>query len=327
MPNPNDQAAGGGQRTQAEIEAELNGLQNPPTPGVDDKGNDIPNGGAGNKPNDESAADEAARLAAETEATRKGWKPKDAYDGDPKKWVDAQAFLARGEKFTKNLIKEVDALKRQIAEFEGTKKAFTKFHEETIAKKDAELKATIAALRVERSRATAEGDHEGAVNIEDRIEALQDERKAIEAETAEAKKAAAATPPADGGKATDPVLIEWIEDGNAWFNDEPSLRDYALAVGENLVKGGTPLRGRPFLDEVRKIVETNFPRRFRNKETPPSGQRQSGSEGSNSSRSAAGGAQGKTELDLPEVDRQLMKQFIKEGWTTKEKFLASYFSR
>jgi hypothetical protein len=300
-------------RTAAEIEAELSTLQDPvelDLPPVDD---DVP----------APTPADLARLESETAAGQKGWVPKDQYKGDPTKWVDAKTFLERGEKFNLNLQREVAALKSKLESFEGTRKAFAKFHEETVAKKDEELKAAIAQLRIQRSEAQADGDHAGAVAIEDRIDLLRDEQKAIKAVVVEPPPAAAAPGPNLG----DPVLQEWIEDGNAWFESDTKLRDYAVALGEAMIKGGTPLRGRKFLDSVRAKMEEEFPRKFRTATAP--GARPAGAEGSSSARSAgsSSGTGGKTEADLPAEDRALMRQFIKEGWTTKEKFLSSYFSR
>ena len=297
-------------RSAADIEAELATIRDP----ID---LDLP-------PEDDVPAptpEDLSRLEAETAAGQKGWVPKDQYKGDPTKWVDAKTFIERGEKFNLNLQREVAALKAKLESFEGTRKAFTKFHEETIAKKDEELKAAIAQLRIQRSEAQADGDHAGAVAIEDRIDLLRDEQKAIKAVVVEPPPAAA-----PGPNLGDPVLQEWIEDGNSWFESDPKLRDYAVALGEAMIKGGTPLRGRKFLDLVRTKMEEEFPRKFR--AASPPAPRPSGAEGASSNRGsgpAAGG--GKTEADLPPEDRALMRQFIKEGWTTKEKFLSSYFSR
>ena len=303
-------------RTAEEIEAELATL---PETAADTDHGDNPNHGPG-----EDLAAETARLAAETDAGRKGWVPKDQYKGDPAKWVDAKVFLERGEKFNANLQKEVAALKRQLESFEGTKKAFAKFHEETLARKDAELKEAIAALRVAKSRATAEGEHEEAVAIEDRIELLKEERQAVKTVEVEQTQTATSGP---GPNPEDPVLLEWIEDGNSWFQDDPALRDYAVTLGENLIKQGTTVRGRKFLDLVRTHMEENFPRKFRAFAGGGNPAPRSGAEPPSGRGPASGPTGGKTERDLPAEDLALMKQFIKEGWTTKEKFLAGYFSR
>lgn len=286
-------------RTAAEIEAELSSIE-------------VAVAGAEPALEAEGEHDYAA------EASRKGWVPRDKYKGDAAKWVDAKTFIDRGERFTKNLQREIEGLKSKIESFEGTKKQFVKFHEEQIAKKDAELKDAISALRVQRTQAIREGEDELAVTLEDRIDLLKDEQTKLKDIPKEQEPAAANGSP----NPNDPVLLEWIDDGNQWFHDDPKLRDYAIALGQELVQGGEPLRGRKFLDKITARMAEEFPRKFAksvDKARPlPTGE--SGSTGS------GGGTGGKTERDLPPDDLALMKQFIAEGWTTKEKFLKEYFS-
>lgn len=294
-------------RTAAEIEAELEGLDFSSDEGGEDA----------------AATIEAELAASESQATSQGWVAKDKYKGDPKKWVDAKTFVDRGERFVTNLQQEVAVLRGKIEGFEGTKAAFVKFHEESITRKDAELKEAIASLRVQRSEAQRDGEHEQAIALEDRIDLLKDQQKELKAPIAQ--DAAPAAKP--GLNMKDPMLLDWIEDGNQWFQDEPTLRDYAIVLGEQFISNGETVRGRAFLDKVAEAMKKEFPRRFR--ESSEGGMRNaaggSGNGGNRDSKNPGGA--GKTERDLPAEDQALMRQFIKEGWTTKEKFLTSYFSR
>lgn len=269
--------------------------------------------------------------STEDRAAKKGWVPKDQYKGEPSKWVDASTFLDRGEKFNHNLQREVERLKAQIQSFEGTKAAFKQFHEETLAAKDAELQAAITQLRVERSQAIRDGDDEGAIQIEDRIDLLKEQRKQVKAiPEGQETPPAGATP--NGPDRLDPVLQEWIKDGNQWFQDDPKLRDYSVALGNELIKTGAHegKKGRAFLDLVATKMAEEFPRRFRSKDSAAAGAKPNhveGGAGNPGASSGGGGGKAKTEANLPAEDLALMKQFIKEGWTTKEAFLKSYFSR
>lgn len=279
----------------------------------------------------EAAAIEAELAEFEVRATRQGWVPRDQYKGDPKKWVDAKTFVERGERFADNLQREVAALKKRIEDFEGTKAAFVKFQEEVVARKDAELKEAIAALRVQRTQAIREGEDEQAVAIEDQIDLLKDQQKSLKTATPDAEASAAGTqqPVVPGGvDLENPLIADWIDDGNQWFKDEPKLRDYAIAAGQMLLSNGETARGRPFLDKVTEIMRRDFPRRFKKSEaTAQENLADAVSGGSSAAGSKSSvSANGKTERDLPPVDRALMNQFIREGLTTKEKFLQSYFA-
>lgn len=307
-------------RTAAEIEAELMSL----TPGEQSLDDPTPNSSAQTP----AEALEAEMAAAETVAARQGWVPRESYKGDPKKWVDAKTFVERGERFVGNLQSEVATLRQKLESFEGTKAAFVKFHEETMAKKEGELKEAIAELRIQRSQAQSDGDHDVVIQIEDRIDLLKGQQAELK-KPIEAPAPVTAPTSAKDLPLNNPVMVEWIEDGNQWFADEPKLRDYAVAYGDTLISNGETARGRPFLDMIAARMKLDFPRRFKEAGSAATtlGNATSGSTsgGGNSNRSA--GAVGKTERDLPAEDFALMKQFIREGYTTKEKFLASYFSR
>ncbi len=304
------------QQTAAEIEAELEAAG-----GWQEQQEVVEDGESG--ATTEAAQIEAELAKAENKAIRQGWLPKDQYKGDPKKWVDAKTFVERGERFVVNLQQEVSALRRELQDFQGTKAAFVKFHEETIKKKDEELQAAISELRIQRSQAQSDGEHETVIQIEDRIDLLKEQQKELKIPV---KQETPATTAAQVDM-NNPVLIEWISDENQWFENEPKLRDYAIAVGERLLHDGETARGRLFLDKISEVMRRDFPRRFK---TTASGTNNLGGAASgagNSGSRSSGGTAGKTARDLPEEDRLLMKQFIKEGWTTEEKFLASYFSR
>lgn len=270
-------------------------------------------------------------VAAIAEATRKGWVPKADFTGDEKRWVDAKTFLERGERFNKNLQREVQQLKEQLASFEGTKQQFIKFHEQTLAAKQSELDTAISALRVQKSQATAEHEHEQAVALEDRIDLLREQKKDLTKEAAALKsddldKPAAGTDEdleARGAArmAQNAAVQEWVDDGNSWFKDDPKLRAYAVSVTEEMLKEGEKSRGRKLLDLVAERVKTDFPRSFK-PDTQPRNNVESGT-----GRGGKQPAGGKSERDLPAVDRQIMNDLIKGGYTTKEKYLESYFSR
>lgn len=286
-------------RTADEIEAELD--------------NQLDQDELGDSPSDSIADPTVA------EATRKGWVPKDEYTGDPSKWVDAKTFVDRGNKFNANLQREVEKLRKQIESFEGTKAAFIKFTEERLAAKDAELKDAISQLRIQRSQAMREGEDELAVQLEDRIDMLKQQQKEVkEIPKEQQEKAAASAPDMDN-----PLLNDWIEDGNEWFRDDVKLREYAVNLGNELIANGEKLRGRKFLDRVGELMAEEFPRRFGRSKTsaggrvdPVAGETRGGATKS-----------GKTEADMTRADRDIMRQLVKEGYTTKEEFMKSYFSR
>lgn len=314
-------------RTAAEVEAELEAL---PALGLsdgdEDEGADDEDGDGDLAAAEAEAAAATAIAQSEQEAGRKGWVPKDRFKGDLATWVDAKTFLERGERFTANLQREIAALQKKVGEFEGTKAAFAKFYTEQLEKKNKELQAAISELRVRRSEAIQDGEHDTAVELEDRIDLLREQQKTLKADVPkkqepDPKETKEGEAPAAAAKVVDPVILEWIDDDNKWFDDDPRLRAFAIATGDQLINNGETVRGRKLLDKISAIVKEEFPRKFRQQQEVPPAHHVEG--GDNAPR---GKRTGKTEKDLPQADRELMKQFIAAGWTTKEKFLKSYFN-
>lgn len=264
----------------------------------------------------------------EYEAARRGWKPESQYTGPEGKWVDAKTFIDRGERFTKKLETEIESLKRQVQAFEGTKAQFRKFFDAQMAKRDQEHTEAIQALRIQRSQATRDGDDELAIELEDRIDATKKQQQVLKEEASEAAAEKTEGASVAAGNEPNPVLDEFIADGNQWFRDDEVLTKHAIAVGTQLRKQGEKALGRRFLDMVAEQVRADFPRRFKELDA------QSGTPTRNATTSGGGqggtgsvSAGGKTERDLPPEDLAVMRQFIKDGLYTKETFLKSYFSR
>ena len=322
MPNPNEPAGGTG-RTAEQIEAELASID---AAARDQQLESVSDG----KPAAKTRAD--GEPDYEYEASRKGWKPEAQYTGPEGKWVDAKTFVERGERFTKKLEDKVSSLERQIANFEGTKAQFRKFFDDQMAKRDKEHSEAIQALRIQRSQATRDGDDELAIELEDRIEATRKQQALLktEAEAAATERTEGAS--AAAGNEPNPVLDEFIADGNQWFKDDEALAKHAIAVGKQMRADGEKATGRKFLELVKSQVRDDFPRRFKEIDAAAgTSQRQSATGGSGrtggSAADTTGGYNGKTERDLPPEDLTVMRQFIKDGLYTKETFLKSYFSR
>jgi len=253
--------------------------------------------------------------AIEREAGRHGWVAKEFYKGDPAKWKPAQEYLDAGLRYNKNIKAELEDLKTKYAHLEKTGQAFAKYHEEAMARKDQELKDAITETTRKLREAVRDGDDNLADTLEARKELLQEERAALKKqEPATPAEPAAVQMPSE----VNPVVKDWIEDGNEWFNTDPELRNYALEVGKQLRAQGEKAMGRKMLDLVAAQVREDFPRRFKKQQTS----RQSQVETSDTT-GASGSAY--SVHDLPAEDLALMKEFIAKGWTTKEKFLRNYF--
>lgn len=284
-------------------------------------------GGGGNPPG--GANDAVIQREQELEASRRGWVPKHKFKGPEGQWKDAATFLRDGENFKGALQARLDKAERELAEFKGTAKQFAEFQQRQIEQRDGEIAGLIRQLKTQHREAIRDGDDTNADAIEERLELLQEERGKVKKQLEQAKQTGE-TPDAGGdpgmnvdenGNTKNPVILSWVADGNDWFQKNKPMRDYAFAVANEMIQGGETRRGRPFLDALTERMKQAFPVQLGESRSDPTKRGSMAESGSNASS-----AGGHTEADLPEADRQIMLTGIKQGWTTKEKFLANYFN-
>lgn len=267
----------------------------------------------------QSQSQSAAATALETEARSHGWKPQSEYTKDDGKWVDAATFVERGKNFNSVLQRKVAEMEAKTAKAEQQLKALGKFHADAMKRKDEELATTIRTLRVQKSAATRDGEDEEAVALEDRIEVLAAERKALKEEPA------AATVPETADAKQAATLSAWIEDGNSWFKDSSRLRAAAIAIGEELRAKGEDTHDRAFLNKVAAEMRKEFPEKFSTAAAAAGGNPLRNRPGNvEAGRGGADISSGHSERDLPAADRKLMREFVSQGLMTKEQFLKDY---
>lgn len=239
------------------------------------------------------------------EAAEDGWVPQDQWKGDQTKWVDAKAFVERGESFlpivNARLRKERERtqhLEQTVEELKAGNKAFFTLHEQILAKEQREKAQAIAELEEVRKKAITDSDGETFAQADKRIEELK--REPVQAK-AEPKLST--------------ETKEWLTE-NAWYNTDPVLRSVADTLSDDLAKESPGLKGRKFLDKLTEKVKMEMPHKFENKrrDVPVTEDHQSKPT-----------KKGRTYDHLPDDARKACDSFVKTipGFT-KEKYLASY---
>jgi len=153
----------------------------------------------------------------EKEAKKIGWRPEDQYKG-PKRWVDAQTYVERGQSFkaTNNLKRQNDYLSRQLDEMKSSQSdvdvRMANLQEYYEADYDRKLKDLKGKAKV----AASEGDEEKAGDVFDEIAALH--KNKTKSTPAAAKKQVATS---------DPVFDEFCND-NQFMNDNQDPKTVRL---------------------------------------------------------------------------------------------------
>lgn len=241
----------------------------------------------------------------ETKAKELGWAPKDQFRGDPEKWIDAEAFVKRGEELmpilranNTKLLAEISTLRGELS---NTRNMLNAASESIDALKEFNNSATIKEAKAKRAELTAalaearkDGDVEGELEITDKLEETRQAIKDAESDKGKEKPTNGQQPQAKD----DPVFQAWLAE-NSWFTEDKRRRSITIAIATELRNDPETanLKGKPFLDKVVAELEKTFPA----KERPGGGKPRVEGGGRGGGEGSGGGSDdvGKTYSDLP----------------------------
>ncbi len=233
-----------------------------------------------------------AEVTVEDQALEMGWRPKDDYQGDPSKWVSAETYVAR-----KPLFDKIEAQKKQLDILHRSDKETKEVIKQLVDhNKKAEVTAysrALARLKQERREALEAGDVVAAEDISDKMDELRENKPAETIKVPEAEP-------------VNSDFVEWVQE-NAWYNEDPELRDYAEYIGQKMFKAGQHANGRAVLVDVAKRVKAPCPDKFR-KPAARTAPVVAAVEGSSN------GSRGRATTFKPNADqRRLGEEFVRRG--------------
>ena len=229
------------------------------------------------------------------EALSQGWVPKEEFDGDPERWVDAGEFIRRGELFRK--------IESQSKELKDVKKALNELAKHNSKIREVEYARAVEGLKAQKKTALAEGDADRVVEIDDKIDLVKDQQKILQAQQLQEA--------AQVDNTVHPELQNWIAK-NSWYESDKKMKAYADSIGIQLAQEG--MSPRDVLKEVEKEVKERFKEKFRN----PNRERPSAVEGS----VPRAGKGSDANFELSDVEKTIMKTLVDGGHITKEKYIA-----
>lgn len=202
----------------------------------------------------------AADQETQDKAAAMGWIPPERYKGAPDKFVDADAYIERGETVLpivkQQLAKERETtaeLNRRLQAVEKAAEASRKALEEIELKNSVATQKAIEAakkeVREELEAAMTAGDHKAAAELTGELAKLESappppEKKEVKTE---------APPKVE----IDQEQKEWNE-ANPWFGTDRRKTALALAVAQELRESGDKRTGKAFLNSVKAEVEKTF---------------------------------------------------------------------
>jgi hypothetical protein len=234
-----------------------------------------------------------ALTPVQQEALEQGWVPKDEFDGDPERFVDAGEFLRRGELFRKieSQSKEMKDMRRALAELAK--------HNSKIA--EVEYKRAIADLKAQKKTALSEGDADKVVEIDDKLDLVKDQQRLASQQAVQQ-----AIP-----QEVHPELQNWISN-NSWYETNKGMRGWADARGVELAEEGKSPR------EVLKALEKEVKDRFKEKFTNPNRERAGAVEGV---RGRPMASKSDDSYELTDTERTIMNTLVNQKVLTKEEYI------
>lgn len=239
---------------------------------------------------------EAPQLSAkEQQAAEMGWKPLDAWSGDPDDWVDAKTFLKNGEYMGK-----IHAQNRQLKE---VKNALEDMKAMLNGAEKRGREAAIAELKSAKVQALQHGDYEKVADIDERIAEAKTDAK-VEAKT---------------NATTDPyeqfAQDTWYAQ-NPWYSKDDELKEEfnTLIIGHVTKHGAANTTPEVAFAEATKRIKRMYPEKFSTKSAPRT---VAGSP--TTTRPAA--KKGLSWADLTAEEKKACTNFIHTGTFTKEDYI------
>lgn len=201
--------------------------------------------------NKESESTEALGEYAEPDdvaiAAEKGWKPKDQYEGDPSKWVDAAEFNRRTELFDRigTISKENKDLKRKLDLLAN--------HTKTVEEKTRER--VLAELKAKQREAVSLGDEETFDAVDKQIEEIK--KQELPDFEAEVK-------PEEPKQGEVPQVVKDFAERNKWFEKDREMSDFMVFKTETIIR-----RDNLPLEEAMKLAEAEVKKTFAHKFVNP----------------------------------------------------------
>lgn len=233
--------------------------------------------------------------ANEVEARTAGWVPKEEYNGDENKWVDADEFVRRGPLFEK-----INLQNRELKEVKKTLAQLAAHHAQV---KEVAYKDALATLKAQKREAFTDGDPDKIIAIDEKIDEIKAEQRNFEYTRAQEAKTAVQ-------QEVHPEFESWTN-RNPWYNNSLPMRAFADALGVELrAKGLTPTN---VLKEVEKQVREEFPKKFQNPNREKPGTVEGASKGSGSKAES---------YDMTDLERDVMRRFVRQGVMSEKEYIA-----
>lgn len=240
----------------------------------------------------EASAPETEHSPTELKAIESGWVPKEEFQGDEHKWVEAGEFLRRGE-----LFKKIEDQGKQLKDVRSALNEMKKLNGQI---QEVEYKRALDTLKAQKKAALEDGDADAVIAADDRIDMVKEQQKEMQRQSPVAQS--------DEGS-EHPEFVAWTEQNN-WYKSSTPMKAFADALGQELARAGNSPS--EVLKKVANEVRKEFPNKFRNPNQDKAGAVEGGS-GRGVSTSA--------KFSLSDEERTIMNKFVRQNVMTEKEYI------
>jgi vacuolar-type H+-ATPase subunit I/STV1 len=231
--------------------------------------------------------------AVELQALDAGWVPKDEFNGEDHKWVDAGEFLRRGE-----LFKKIEDQSKQLKDVKSALAEMKKLHSQV---REVEYKRALDTIKAQKKAALEDGDADAVIAADERIDLIKEQQRQLQSEPADVQ---------DSG-AEHPEFVAWTEQ-NSWYKSSAPMKAFADALGADLARAGNSPS--EVLRKVATEVRKEFPNRFKNQNQERVGNVESG---------RGSGTGSAMKFVLTDDERQVMNKLVRQKVLTEKEYIES----
>jgi hypothetical protein len=228
----------------------------------------------------------------ELKAIESGWVPKEDFQGDEHKWVEAGEFLRRGE-----LFKKIEDQGKQLKDVRSALNEMKKLNGQI---QEVEYKRALDTLKAQKKAALEDGDADAVIAADDRIDMVKEQQKEMQRQSPVAQS--------DEGS-EHPEFVAWTEQNN-WYKSSTPMKAFADALGQELARAGNSPS--EVLKKVAAEVRKEFPNKFRNPNQDKAGAVEGG---------AGRGVSTSGKFTLSDEERSVMNKFVRQGVMTEKEYV------
>lgn len=245
-----------------------------------------------------------AEPTVEEKARSQGWRPKEEFNGDETKFVDAETFVRRGEEVlpfvkanNRKLQETVESQATRLEQLERTNRANAAALE-AIQESNREQVAERAEETVENIEAQIVAAREGG-DVQAELALLRQHATAVGAVAKAKEKPVIVQQQQQADPSKDPVFQSFLRD-NPWWNADPVMRAASIEIQNQLVVEGKVTAATSATDRLAMVAEATRVK-FGIKDNGRRGgaNRVEGGGGPGAGGAGTGGS-GKTYADLPD---------------------------